>query len=64
MEGRDCIVGFKEGEEYLVYAFLNKDVLWEGYCSRTRKLANATEDLKEFEEKGEKPQEIVEESKP
>ena len=62
-EGSGCILGFKEGEEYLVYASLSKGILWETYCSRTRKLFYAEEDLKEFEEKGAKPQDIVEKTK-
>ena len=62
-EGSSCILGFKEGEKYLVYASLYKKVLWASYCSRTRKFIYADEDLKEFEEKGEKPQDIAEKTK-
>src|SRR5687767_9897370 len=48
-----CLIGFKEGEEYLVYAFVQEEgVLRTNYCSRTRLLSKAAGDLKEFEEKG------------
>ena len=63
-QGGGCILSFKEGEEHLVYASLSKKDLWVAFCSRTRELIYAEEDLKEFEEKGEKPQDIVEKTKP
>jgi len=50
-----CILSFKEGEEYLVYASLSNGILWTAFCSRTREFIYADEDLREFEEKGEKP---------
>ena len=62
-DGGGCILGFKKDEKYLVYASPYKKVLWASYCSRTRKFTDADEDLKEFEEKGEKPQDIVEKTK-
>jgi hypothetical protein len=58
-EGSGCILGFKEGEQYLVYASFSKGILWTSFCSRTRKLVYADEDLREFEEKGEKLQDLV-----
>lgn len=54
-----CLIGFKEGEEYLVYAFVHEGLLRTNYCSRTRLLTKAASDLKEFEEKEEKPREII-----
>jgi hypothetical protein len=50
-----CLVPFTAGSEYLVYAFADNNRLRIDYCSRTRLLARAATDLKEFEEKGEKP---------
>ena len=54
-----CLVGFKEGEEYLVYAFIHKRMLRTNYCSRTKLLAKAAVDLKEFDENGETAREII-----
>jgi len=54
-----CLIGFKEGEEYLVYAFVHEGLLRTNYCSRTRLLSKAAVDLKEFEERGEKPRDII-----
>jgi hypothetical protein len=42
-----------------VYAFADNNRLRIDYCSRTRLLARAATDLKEFEEKGEKPLTII-----
>ena len=54
---RGCINGFEENEEWLVYAYESKGGTLGTYCccSRTRPLAKASEDLKEFEAKGERP---------
>ena len=56
-----CIKPFDKGTEYLVYAFNDdKGQLRTGCCcSRTRPLAKAAEDLKEFEELGEEPKQII-----
>jgi hypothetical protein len=54
-----CFIGFKEREEYLVYAFVHKGRLRTNYCSRTRLLSTATVDLKAFEESGQKPRNII-----
>ena len=56
-----CINGFDEREEWLVYAYQNQDGTLGTYCccSRTKPLSKATEDLKEFKEKGEKPTNIL-----
>lgn len=43
------------GEKFLIYAYKYKDIFTTNGCTRTRSLENATKDLKEFEEKGEKP---------
>jgi hypothetical protein len=59
-----CLIGFEKGKEYLVYAFVHEGVLRTNYCSRTRLLTKAAGDLKEFEEKGEKPREIIEAASP
>lgn len=46
MGGGDCGYGFKTGERYLVYAYKAQDgQLRTGICSRTRPIAEATEDL-------------------
>ena len=47
MGGGDCGYGFRIGETYLVYAHRNKEdaKLTTSYCTRTRPLAEATEDL-------------------
>ena len=54
---RSCGFFGKVGERYLIYAYKLSDNsgLTTNGCTRTRYLANADEDLKEFEEKGEKP---------
>jgi hypothetical protein len=54
-ETGSCLIGFEKGEEYLVYASIHNNRLLTLYCSRTRRLAKAIRDLKEFEENGEKP---------
>ena len=42
---------FEEGEKYLVYARGSEkdEKLWEARCSRTKSLADASEDIKELE---------------
>lgn len=45
----------EEGEEFLVYAYTYQDMLTTNGCTRTKYLSEAVADLKEFEEKGEKP---------
>jgi hypothetical protein len=40
-----CAFGFRRGERYLVYAHETEPRLIVGICSRTRRLANAKEDL-------------------
>jgi hypothetical protein len=45
----------KVGDKFLMYAYKRKDIFTTNGCTRTRSLAKATKDLKEFEEKGEKP---------
>lgn len=60
-----CINGFEENEEWLIYAYKKSDGTFGTgcCCSRTTSLSKAKEDLKEFEKKGEKEMEIIEESK-
>lgn len=45
--GGDCGFGFRKGETYLVYAYASSDgkSLLTGICTRTRPIADATEDL-------------------
>ena len=45
-----CINGFEKDEEWLVYAYKNKDGTFVTYCccSRTRLLAKADDDVKTF----------------
>jgi len=45
-----CFNGFEKNEEWLIYAYKNQDGTLGTYCccSRTRKLANADDDLKTF----------------
>jgi hypothetical protein len=45
----------EEGDKYLVYAYVREGALTTNGCTRTTPLAKASADLKEFEEKGEKP---------
>lgn len=45
----------EKGEQYLVYAYMRDGMLTTNGCTRTEKLDEASADLKEFEEKGEKP---------
>jgi hypothetical protein len=51
MGGGDCGYDFKPGERYLVYAQRTKDGgLYAGICSRTRRAADAAEDLQYLED--------------
>lgn len=54
-----CLIGFRPGESYLVYAspIDGRDAkrLWVKYCSRTRLLERASRDLAEIERLGRKP---------
>jgi hypothetical protein len=43
--GGDCGYRFKEGEAYLVYCYGKPKALSTGICSRTRRAADAKEDL-------------------
>ena len=45
----------EKGEEYLVYAYVDEGAFTTSGCTRTKPLEKAAADLKEFEEKGEKP---------
>jgi len=47
-DGASCGYGFKENEEYIVYAYGEENKLSTGICSRTRLLANAQEDLQDL----------------
>jgi hypothetical protein len=51
--GTDCGYDFREGEKYLVYAFSHPATgkLYTGICSRTRRLAEAGDDLDYFAKK-------------
>lgn len=51
-----CINGFDEKEEWLVYAYKSQNNKFRTACccSRTKPLSKATEDLKEFEQNGDK----------
>ena len=51
--GGDCGYSFQEGEKYLVYAFSHPATgkLYAGICSRTRRLAEAGNDLDYFAKK-------------
>jgi hypothetical protein len=55
-----CIIRFEEGEEVLVYAYVREKMLRTGACTKTKLLSQAAEDLKDFEEKGEKSVKIIE----
>ncbi len=46
--GGDCGLGLVEGEEYLIYAYGQPDRLTSNICTRTRLLANASEDVAVF----------------
>ena len=61
-----CISSFDKGVEYLVYAYRDKEGLLRTSCccSRTRPLAKAAKDLKEFQEMGEKPKHVIATSTP
>jgi len=56
--GGPCILDFEKGKKVLVYAFADGETLRIRFCSRTRELHKASADLKEFEEKGIKPEKI------
>jgi hypothetical protein len=45
---------FEKGGVYLVYAFSDGNILRTGFCSKTRRLIHATDDVKKIEENGEK----------
>jgi len=45
---------FEKGGVYLVYAFSDGDILRTSFCSKTKKLIYATDDVKKIEEYGEK----------
>lgn len=45
----------KVGDKYLIYAYKDKKTFTTNFCTRTNFLGNASKDLEEFEEKGEKP---------
>lgn len=51
--GGDCGFSFREGNEYLVYAYPHPATgkLYTGICQRTRLLSDASEDLEYFEKK-------------
>lgn len=51
-----CLNGFEAEEEWLIYAYDNGDGTFRTHCccSRTKLFSKVVEDLKEFEEKGEK----------
>lgn len=55
-----CLNGFVKDEEWLVYAYKQKDgtLGTACCCSRTKILLKAAKDLKEFEEQGERPARI------
>ena len=50
--GTSCDYEFREGHNYLVYAYRNTQsgTLITGYCTRTRELAEAAEDIKYIDE--------------
>ena len=54
----DCGLGFKEDEEYLIYAYGDKDEIGTGVCSRTKRLSRSQPDITVLEKlsKGIKPQ--------
>jgi len=43
--GSSCNFNFKEGEEYMVYAYRGEEGLYTNNCSRTALLIDASEDL-------------------
>lgn len=59
-----CLLSFEEGEEVLVYAYVREEMLRTGACTRTKLLSQAAEDVKDFEEKGEKPVRVIETLRP
>ena len=56
-----CVNGFKVKESWLLYLYKNKDGSLATYCccTRTRRLSDADEDLKEFKKKGETPARVL-----
>ena len=49
-DGGACAVGFRLGTEYVVYATRGVDgVLHTSFCHRSRRLADAAEDLRELD---------------
>ena len=54
-----CRLIFDKGKEYIVYAYTVGNMLRTAPCSRTRPSASAAEDLREFQNKGERPVEFV-----
>lgn len=56
-----CGIGFDIAGRWLVYAHLDEDKHFRaGYCTRTRLVyKNTDQDLREFEENGEKPTRVV-----
>jgi hypothetical protein len=59
-EIRGCLNGFDKDEEWLVYAYKQKDgtLGTACCCSRTNLLSEAAKDLEEFEAEGERPTKI------
>ncbi len=53
--GASCGYPFKEGQEYLVYAYTGKQGLEEGLCGATKPLSEAGADLRVLGD-GERPQ--------
>ena len=51
-----CLNGFEAKEEWLIYAYDNGNGTFRTHCccSGTKLFSKAAEDLKEFDEKGEK----------
>ncbi len=59
-----CGFSGKKGDTYLIYAYVYEDMLTTNACTRTTRLAKASADLKEFEEKGEKPVKVYKTKQP
>lgn len=43
-----CYRGFSKNREYFVYAYWKWEILWTSFCSRTRELISAKEDIEEL----------------
>ncbi len=56
VEERMCLVGYRDGERYLVYAHEQNGVLAAGMCSRSRPASEGEPDLEAFRRAGLKPQ--------